>query len=318
MSTAERVLATLGYSPEVCRLYARVLAHDGTDLSSMAARFGVEPAQLRTDLQELRDTDLVRIEGDQVVARPPAETIGRWLEALARALPQLSGNDVVHSAEMGLEQHPLDGELVTQASLPDLVRVMLRRSEQELRWVRPTLWSSPLEDQLIPLVGEAVAQGRRCRGLYPLRMLREAPVVLAARAAAGEEVRLVAEVPVRMLLVDESQALLPEPEGRASEHDEVMRMLVRQPGLVGLASVLFELLWQQGRPLHDHGREDDNRLRGYLLEQLAGGAQDEQIARRLGVSLRTVRRRIAELMTDLGVDTRFQAGVEATRRGWFG
>ena len=38
--------------------------------------------------------------------------------------------------------------------------------------------------------------------------------------------------------------------------------------------------------------------------------------RKLGIGLRTVRRRIAELMTDLGVDTRFQAGVEAVRRGW--
>ena len=40
------------------------------------------------------------------------------------------------------------------------------------------------------------------------------------------------------------------------------------------------------------------------------------IARKLGISLRTVRRRMAELMSDLGADTRFQAGVEAVRRGW--
>jgi hypothetical protein len=29
-----------------------------------------------------------------------------------------------------------------------------------------------------------------------------------------------------------------------------------------------------------------------------------------------VRRRVADLMTELGADTRFQAGVEAARRGW--
>ena len=46
------------------------------------------------------------------------------------------------------------------------------------------------------------------------------------------------------------------------------------------------------------------------------GAKDEQIARTLGLSLRTVRRRVADLMIELGVDTRFQAGVEAARRGW--
>ena len=55
---------------------------------------------------------------------------------------------------------------------------------------------------------------------------------------------------------------------------------------------------------------------GCLLRQLAAGAKDEQIARTLGLSLRTVRRRVADLLIELGVDTRFQAGVEAVRRGW--
>ena len=57
-------------------------------------------------------------------------------------------------------------------------------------------------------------------------------------------------------------------------------------------------------------------MRGFLLQQLAAGAQDEQIARRLGVSLRTVRRRGADLMSELGAESRFQAGVEAAKRGW--
>ena len=57
-------------------------------------------------------------------------------------------------------------------------------------------------------------------------------------------------------------------------------------------------------------------MRTFLLQQLAAGAQDEQIARRLGVSLRTVRRRVADLMSELGAESRFQAGVEASKRGW--
>jgi DNA-binding NarL/FixJ family response regulator len=53
-----------------------------------------------------------------------------------------------------------------------------------------------------------------------------------------------------------------------------------------------------------------------ILELLMLGAKDEAIARHLGVSLRTVRRRVADLMDDLGTGTRFQAGMEAVRRGW--
>ena len=52
------------------------------------------------------------------------------------------------------------------------------------------------------------------------------------------------------------------------------------------------------------------------FRQLAAGAKDEQIARTMGLSLRTIRRRIADLMIELGADTRFQAGAEAVRRGW--
>lgn len=53
-----------------------------------------------------------------------------------------------------------------------------------------------------------------------------------------------------------------------------------------------------------------------LLEMLAAGSKDEQMARALDMSLRTVRRRVAALLVELGVTSRFQAGVEAVRRGW--
>jgi len=43
---------------------------------------------------------------------------------------------------------------------------------------------------------------------------------------------------------------------------------------------------------------------------------DEMVARKLGVSVRTVRRMASELMAELGARSRFQAGVRASERGW--
>ncbi len=43
---------------------------------------------------------------------------------------------------------------------------------------------------------------------------------------------------------------------------------------------------------------------------------DTAIARHLGVSQRTVRRRIKELMDELRFDSRFLAAVRAGDRGW--
>jgi DNA-binding CsgD family transcriptional regulator len=116
-----------------------------------------------------------------------------------------------------------------------------------------------------------------------------------------------------MLVIRGTHAVLPEPLGFADEP----RLLVRQPALVGALTYLFEAYWDQASPLPDLDvRRPRVDLRGNLLRQLAAGAKDEQIARTLGLSLRTVRRRVAELLIELGVDTRFQAGVEAVRRGW--
>jgi len=43
---------------------------------------------------------------------------------------------------------------------------------------------------------------------------------------------------------------------------------------------------------------------------------DETAARRLGVSLRTVRRQMAALMERLCATSRFEAGLKAAQRGW--
>ena len=106
---------------------------------------------------------------------------------------------------------------------------------------------------------------------------------------------------------------MPEPLGFADEP----RLLIRQRGLVEALMLLFELMWDRAAPVAELDRgEARPDLRRLLLLQLADGAKDEQIARTLGLSLRTVRRRIADLLIELGVDSRFQAGVEAVRRGW--
>ena len=68
-----------------------------------------------------------------------------------------------------------------------------------------------------------------------------------------------------------------------------------------------------GLPSHvEAGWRIERRL---LLDLLAAGRRDEQIARELRLSVRTVRRRVAAIMQELGAESRFQAGVEAVRRG---
>ncbi|MGW3040975.1 hypothetical protein ACWC9T_13250 [Kitasatospora sp. NPDC001159] len=53
-----------------------------------------------------------------------------------------------------------------------------------------------------------------------------------------------------------------------------------------------------------------------ILTLMASGATDDAIARRLGVGRRSVVRRVSTLLAHLGATTRFQAGVQAARKGW--
>jgi hypothetical protein len=46
-----------------------------------------------------------------------------------------------------------------------------------------------------------------------------------------------------------------------------------------------------------------------LLTLMASGLTDGAIARKLGISERTVRRRVSDILAELGVATRFQAGL---------
>ena len=59
----------------------------------------------------------------------------------------------------------------------------------------------------------------------------------------------------------------------------------------------------------------EDRMRE-VVTLLARGLKDDAIARRLGVSVRTVRRLISATIDDLQADSRFQAGVVAVQRGW--
>lgn len=52
-----------------------------------------------------------------------------------------------------------------------------------------------------------------------------------------------------------------------------------------------------------------------VVRALAFGGTDETVARRLGVSPRTLRRRIATVMVHLDATSRFQAGAEAAQAG---
>lgn len=319
------VVGALGLAPGQERTYEALLRQSGLRLAEVAAALGRSPEALDEELALLGERGLLQVRDGRVHVEPPASALARLivqradaaasaqgdLLAMVQAVPLL----VAAAADSGEVDavRPIDGEVTSGGNPAALIASLLARSKGDLVWLRPDTDRLPpaREAAMVALVRDLVASGRRSRAIYPVRFLHQAPKVVHDRAEAGEEIRVLPDVPTRMFVIGTTHAVLPEPLGYADEP----RTLVRQQGIVEALVLLFEQLWDRASPVQEF-EVGDADLRRFLLAQLAAGAHDEQIARKLGISLRTVRRRVADLMSDLGADSRFQAGVEAARRGW--
>jgi hypothetical protein len=225
-------------------------------------------------------------------------------------LPSLSAE---HRSSQAPRGEQVTVEILGGDDVIDLVRSLSPTSQGDLLWMRPDQWRYPEGPLADEWVKELVRSGRRSRAIYPARALEEAPRVIRGRAAAGEHVRVLADIPFRAAVLGDSAALLADRLDRAPHR----ALVLRQGLMIRALQLLFETLWDKAMPVPGMGGASDGTSdRALLLDQLASGAKDEQIARALGISLRTVRRRVAEVLEELGAGSRFQAGVEAVRRGW--
>ncbi|MFI5713031.1 LuxR C-terminal-related transcriptional regulator [Kribbella sp. NPDC051620] len=160
-----------------------------------------------------------------------------------------------------------------------------------------------------------VRPGIRYRAIYP-DTARTAPTLcrhLGAMSLAGVAVRTVPMVPMNALVIDNSIAVLPADSTNGSV------AVLRLNSVVTTATELFERVWPDAVSLADCDIPVDTDLSGRekeMLRLLSLGATDEFAAAQLGISVRTVRRMVAQIMNRLGARSRFQAGVKAADRGW--
>ncbi|MFG2642466.1 LuxR C-terminal-related transcriptional regulator [Streptomyces sp. NPDC048370] len=176
------------------------------------------------------------------------------------------------------------------------------------------------EDLAAELARDRVLSGRgvRVHAMYSRRISSVPDMAqhLEQRVALGVEIRLSPVVPMNMVLADENFALLP-----TDPHDpDSATILARGPGLVRSYLALYTYCWQAAGRYGDvdkpeRGGDGLSEQQRAALRMLAAGIKDEQIAKNLGVSLRTVSRLLSEVMHELGAASRFEAGVKAARIG---
>ncbi|WP_328886499.1 TrmB family transcriptional regulator [Streptomyces sp. NBC_00316] len=135
-------------------------------------------------------------------------------------------------------------------------------------------------------------------------------------AEAGEHGRVLNHVPVKMVIVDGSTALLAMRSGEACTHPVVH---IHPSPLLDALVTLFELVWESALPLHPMAVQPLSELTDddiELLTLLLSGLTDAGIARQLRMGRRTVQRRVRDLMDRAAATSRIQLGWQAARLGW--
>lgn len=181
-----------------------------------------------------------------------------------------------------------------------------------------TTWSTLTpQDKAMAQATESIGKGVALYKLFNPSALTDPAGAEQVRAiaAVGAYVRISsAPLPHETIIVDSRIAIIAGSGAGATRDFSVITV----PDVVDNVRSLVLSAWQAATDLAEHEAVrvphiDEQGLT--ILRTLSAGQKDETAARQLGLSVRTYRRRVAELMDSLGASSRFQAGVRARELG---
>lgn len=302
-----------------------------------------------------RRTGLDRAEANRVLNTLAAKGMASHTDGLPRFF-RATPPDVALLPRLKRTADALDLARVEAAELVEAYRETVRRQDagqlievitgaealrQHLRQIQASahdelLWFCKAQYVAMPSGSntaefEALARGVRYRVVYEKAFFDDEGAVdnVVAGVRAGEIARAVPHLPLRLAIADRSIAVCPlVPGGPHGSPGEPTAALVRDSNLLAALIALFERYWEDAVPL---GVDDTGAVSGTdgagggdplsatdrrLLALLVAGVADKAIATQMGLSRRTVQRRIQHMMELAGATTRMQLAWQAARRGW--
>lgn len=338
------MLDVIGLTPAEEELYRCLLQLTTARIDELVHRLHRPREQVVAQVEALRAKGLVQRSDTDPDAplRPTAPDVALGatllrrqedLETARRLVTQLA-----EEYRSGLRRHHVDHlvEVITGARvLRDRLRDLQNSARTEVLWfcrANPLAMAGPENVEEF----DALARGVSYRAIYERDLLLEQGALadLAKGVAAGEQARVLDRLPVRLAIVDASTAICPLVPDLAG--GEPSAAVIGRSQLLDALLALFESHWRVATPLRlddphtvttpearrpepedrpgDRYQPDADEAR--LLSLFVAGVPDKSIASQLGVSRRTVQRRIADLMAAAGVDTRPGLAFQVARRGW--
>lgn len=325
--TRQVILSALGLTSDEEALYRTLVDSPSATAVALGEAVGLPVAEVEKQLALLLGQGLAARSGDgRYVATSPAIALGPLVrqrrEDIRRAELELAALTERYWVSAGDRTAGDLVEVVTGVELIANRFAHLQRSAQKEVRALVTASVAAVGRRENPDEDEGVARGVKYRVVIERAILEQQGAQDDASGAlnSGEDIRVVEKVPIKLLIADQALAMVPmDAKGRAPA-----ALLVHRSGLLDALLALWEAVWERARPLHvaedelvelDPGvclGEEDRQI----LMLLLAGLTDASIAGQLNMSMRTVQRRVRELMDLAGVHTRLQLGWHAAHAGW--
>ncbi len=323
---ALEILGLNGLSETV---YRAMLADPEADLDALAARLRVPGSDVHAALERLVELSLVieRTPGRVYVPINPDVALDALLSLEQAELSRRERQLLEARAELSRLVRSSDDRLVPLREvrrIDDIHRVLEVLRELFARCYQEALNVLPGDPQPREVLEDAadhdlavLRRGIRFRSLYTRRQLADGPMrdYMHMLRDNGAEIRIADTLPHRLVIFDRTVSFLPVDPLRPRNG----ALVVREPAITANLVMLFESLWTRGKTMDDAleaASPGASELDRSVLMLMSSGVKDEAAARQLGISDRTYRRHVADILSRLGASSRFQAGVEAVRRGW--
>jgi DNA-binding CsgD family transcriptional regulator len=294
----------------------------GTD-TEVGARLSLPLSAVREALSRLLDNGLIQqldTDATTFAVAAPQDALAALVHRKRGDLARMQVRIEEIAERLRTDQHGAGGSLVELLEGEDAIITAISTIQVNARKEIMGIDAPPYIDgqSLNQVELSQLARGISYRFIYTPEALTRRPECLTTMrqcVEAGEEARILPGATMKMVIADRTVAMLP---ASYENPDPTVRILVHSKALVDLLVWVWETLWARATPVdQDAGPVAGLAARDKeLLSLLAAGLKDRSIARAMGVAERTVGRRLIELMNELGVETRFQAGVQAARRGW--
>lgn len=325
------MLEATGLNPAEESAYRTLLSLPAATVADLARQLGIPRLEAAALLLALEDRGMVSTEPGLVRkyrATAPDLAFGPLVQSREQELREIRARVGQLTEEYRSRTAALRGasqfvELVHGSrAIAQRVDQLQRNARKEVRGlVKPPVVAVSAEDNDAEY--DVLGEGVRYRVIYDrqLLMLPGDPYQVTEAAERGEEARIAVDLPLKLAIADDDLALVPV----ADTGGEPAAILCQPSGLLDALIALFETLWVSSTPVlvgtngeldedkaGDEPTADDMRLLSLLL----AGLTDHSIAAQLGMSTRTVQRRLHDLIKITGVRTRVQLIWQATKRGW--